>query len=40
MNSKLTLTEEKPFNVGAERFKHYSNIQNKPQHPQTEETEV
>ena len=24
MNSKLTLTEEKPFNTGTERFKHYS----------------
>jgi hypothetical protein len=24
MNSKLTLTEEKPFNSGTERFKHYT----------------
>ena len=24
MNSKLMLTDEKPFNSGAERFKHYS----------------
>lgn len=24
MNSKLTLTEDKPFNSGLERFKHYS----------------
>jgi hypothetical protein len=26
--------------VGAERFKHYSNIQSKTSHPLTEETEV
>lgn len=24
MNSRLTLTEEKPFNTGADRFKHYN----------------
>ena len=24
MNSKLTLSDEKPFNSGTERFKHYS----------------
>jgi hypothetical protein len=36
MNSKLTLTEDKPFNSGAERFKHYSNPQSKSNYPQTE----
>jgi hypothetical protein len=30
MNSKLTLTEDKPFNCGTERFKHYL----KPQQPE------
>ena len=28
MNSKLTLTEEKPFNSGLERFKHYTTSKN------------
>lgn len=27
MNSKLTLVDEKPFNSGTERFKHYSKLQ-------------
>lgn len=27
MNSKLTLTDEKPFNSGTERFQHYSKPQ-------------
>lgn len=40
MNSKLTLTDDKPFNSGTERFKHYSNTQQKLNYPQTEETEV
>lgn len=26
MNNKLTLTDEKPFNTGAERFKHYPKL--------------
>jgi hypothetical protein len=40
MNSKLTLTDDKPFNSGAQRFKHYANSQTKNNYPQTEETEV
>jgi len=24
MNARLTLTDEKPFNVGTERFEHYN----------------
>lgn len=37
MNSKLTLTDEKPFNSGTERFKHYAtNNIPKQLHPQTQ----
>lgn len=37
MNSKLTLGEEKPFNSGAERFKHYAN--SKPNVSRTQDTQ-
>jgi hypothetical protein len=38
MNSKLTLTEEKPFNCGTERFKHYAKNHEQCVQEETEES--
>ncbi len=37
MNSKLTLSQQKPFNSGAQRFKHYANA--KPNISKTQDTQ-